>query len=175
MTTYNLFAKNQEVSIMKKVVSLALALVLMLAASIPVFAAPSPTGTYVYVVIVVPTPGGDGDYEFTTDIDEDGNQNVHVTPKPKPGYTFDHWVIEGPYRTNQPLTDKELDLIITGDIKVTPYFTKNGESPTQSVTTDTSSKSPQTGPSNSMPYVIIGLSLLAVAVSVTIVKSKKSN
>ncbi len=160
---------------MKKVVSIALALVLMLAAAVPVFAAPSPTGTYVYVVVVVPTPGGSGDYEFTTDIDEDGNQNVHITPKPNPGYTFDHWVIDGPYRTDQPLTDKELDLIITGDIKVTPYYTKDGESPTQSVTTDTSDKSPQTGPSNAMPYVMISLTLIAVAVSVTIVKSKKSN
>lgn len=160
---------------MKKVVSLALALVLMLAAAIPVFAAPSPTGTYVYVVVVTPTPGGDGDYEFTTDIDENGNQQVHITPKPNPGYTFDHWVIEGPYRTDQPLTDKEVNLIITGDIKVTPYYTKDGQTPTQSVTTDNSGKSPQTGPSNATPYVMIGLALLAVAVSVTIVKSKKSN
>ncbi len=160
---------------MKKVVSLALALVLMLAASIPVFAAPSPTGTYTYVVVVIPTTGGSGDYEFTTGIDEDGNQNVHLTPKPKSGYSFDHWVIDGPYRTDQPLTDGNLDIIITGDITVTPYYTINGESPTQAVTTDTSDKSPQTGPSSAMPYVIIGLSLIAVAVSVTIVKSKKSN
>lgn len=116
-----------------------------------------------------------GDYEFTTGIDEDGNQNVHLTPKPKSGYSFDHWVIEGPYRTDQPLTDGNLDIIITGDIKVTPYYTINGESPTQAVTTDTSDKSPQTGPSSAMPYIIIGLSLIAVAVSVTIVKSKKSN
>ena len=158
---------------MKKVVSLALALVLMLAVSIPVFAAPS--RTYTYVVVVIPTTGGSGDYEFTTGIDEDGNQNVHLTPKPKSGYSFDHWVIEGPYKTNQPLTDGNLDITITGDIKVTPYYTINGESPTQAVTTDTSDKSPQTGPSSAMPYVIIGLSLIAVAVSVTIVKSKKSN
>ena len=114
---------------MKKVVSLALALVLMLAASIPVFAAPSPTGTYTYVVVVIPTTGGSGDYEFTTGIDEDGNQNVHLTPKPKSGYSFDHWVIDGPYKTDQPLTDGNLDIIITGDIKVTPYYTINGESP----------------------------------------------
>lgn len=160
---------------MKKVVSLALALVLMLAAAIPVFAAPSPTATYTYVVVVIPTPGGDGDYEFTTDIDENGNQHVHITPVPTPGYTFDHWVIEGPYKTDQPLTDKEVNLIITGDIKVTPYYTKDGQTPTQSVTTDNSEKSPQTGPSNATPYVMIGLALLAVAVSVTIVKSKKSN
>lgn len=117
---------------MKKIVSVLFAILMVAFATIPAFAVESPVATtapattFKYEVDVIPTEGGDGSYEFTTEIDENGEQGVKIIPKPNTGYTFDHWVIDGPYTTDNKLTDGEMNLVITGDITVTPYYTKIG-------------------------------------------------
>lgn len=159
---------------MKKMVSVIMALMLVVFATVPAFAVESPTASLEYTVEVIPTEGGDGSYEFTTGIDTEGNQTVHIVPKPNPGFTFDHWVIEGPYTTDGSLTDAELDLIITGDITVTPIYKKDGQVATGTVSTDTSGKSPQTGSNEALPYVVVLLSLAACGSAVfMLVKSEK--
>lgn len=170
---------------MKKLVSIMCAILMVVFATVPAFAAnngvQSPVATTAtssleYTVIVIPTGGGDGSYEFTSDIDEDGNQNVHIVPKPNPGYTFDHWEIEGSYTTNDKLTDAEMDLVINGDIKVTPYYTKDGQIETGTVNQDGSSTSPQTGANDVLPYAVIMLSVLACGTAVVmLVKTNKKS
>ena len=170
---------------MKKLVSIMCAILIIVFATVPVFAANDPVyspvattapGSLEYTVIVIPTGGGDGSYEFTTDIDENGNQSVHIVPKPNPGYTFDHWEIEGPYTTDNKLTDAEMDLIITGDITVTPYFIKDGEVETGTVSKDGSTTSPQTGANDMLPYAVIMLSVLACGTAVVmLVKTTKKS
>lgn len=161
---------------MKKIVSIVFAIMLIALSVVPAFAAVSPTApTYKYTVEIIPTEGGDGSYEFTSSIDENGNQNVHITPKPNPGYKFDHWVIEGEYTTNDKLTDADMDLVITSDIKATPYFTKDGQVATGTVNKDTGSTSPQTGANDFVPYIVMMSSVLACGVAVMLLcKTSKS-
>lgn len=169
---------------MKKIVTVLFAIIMVAMAAVPAFAAESPvattspqTTTYKYHVEVIPSDGGDGKYEFTTDIDEEGNQHVHIIPKPNPGYVFDHWEIDGPYTTDNKLTDEEMDLIITGDIKVTPYYKKAGSSTveTGTVNKDISGTSPQTGSNDVLPYAVMMLSIAACGAGVVmLVKTSKS-
>ncbi len=168
---------------MKKLLSIMIALVMIVFATVPVFAAGtnviSPTATapdLEYKVTVIPTGGGDGSYEFKSEIDEDGNQKVHIIPIPNPGYTFDHWVIEGPYTTDDELTDAEMNLIITGDIVVTPYFVKDGKVETGTASKDNSTTSPQTGSNDFLAYAVIMISVLAcgAAMFMLVKTSKKS-
>lgn len=172
---------------MKKIVSVLFAILMVAFAAIPALAAEdsvespvattAPATTFKYEVDVIPSEGGDGSYEFTTDIDEDGNQHVHIIPKPNPGYTFDHWEIEGSYKTENKLTDSEMDLIISGDIKVTPYYKKAGSSTveTGTVNRDVNKTSPQTGTNDVLPYAIIMLSIAACGASVVmLVRTNKS-
>lgn len=161
---------------MKKIVSIMFAVMLVVLSAVPAFAVVSPTAsTYKYVVEIIPTEGGDGSYEFTTEIDENGEQGVHLTPKPNPGYTFDHWVIEGEYTTNDKLTDGEIDIVITSDITATPYYTKDGTVATGTISKDTGSTSPKTGASDAVPYVVMMLSVLACGAAVTmLVKTGKN-
>lgn len=161
---------------MKKFLAVLFAVVLVAMSCVPAFAVVSPVGTYEYEVTVIPTGGGDGSYEFTTSIDENGEQHVQIKPIPNPGYTFDHWVIDGPYRTEHKLTDAEMDLIITGDITVTPYYVKDstGETP-GAVSTDKSPTSPVTGSSDMPVYTIVILAVAVCGVSVVkLAKSKKA-
>lgn len=163
---------------MKKVISAAVVVLMLFISVIPTFAAVSPQSTtYKYTVEVIPSTGGDGQYEFTTNIDKDGNQHVHLTPKPKPGYVFDHWVIDGKYVTNDELTKGDIDLIISGDIKVTPYYRKAGSSTVETGTVhkDNTGTSPKTGSNDFIPYAVIILSVAACgAVVVKLVKSKNN-
>lgn len=172
---------------MKKIVSVLFAILMVVFATIPAFAAEdsvespvattAPATTFKYEVDVIPSEGGDGSYEFTTDIDEDGEQHVHIIPKPNPGYTFDHWEIDGSYKTDNKLTDSEMDLIISGDIKVTPYYKKSGSSTveTGTVNRDVNKTSPQTGANDVLPYAIIMLSIAACGASVVmLVRTNKS-
>ena len=172
---------------MKKIVSVLFAVLMVAFATIPAFAAENsvvspvattaPATTFRFEVDVIPTEGGDGSYEFTTEIDENGNQHVHIIPKPNPGYTFDHWEIDGPYTTEDKLTDSEMDLIITGDITVTPYYKKTGSSTveTGTVNEDGNKTSPQTGTNDVLPYAVIMLSVVACGAAVVmLVRTNKS-
>ena len=172
---------------MKKIVSVLFAILMVVFATIPAFAAEdsvespvattAPATTFKYEVDVIPSEGGDGSYEFTTDIDENGEQHVHIIPKPNPGYTFDHWEIDGSYKTDNKLTDSEMDLIISGDITVTPYYKKSGSSTveTGTVNRDVNKTSPQTGTNDVLPYAIIMLSIAACGASVVmLVRTNKS-
>ncbi len=161
---------------MKKIITVLIAVVMIALSVVPAFAVISPTAPDIeYVVIVIPTEGGDGSYEFTTEIDENGEQHVVIKPIPTPGYTFTHWEIEGPYTTDNKHTDEIMDLIITGDIIVTPYYEKDGVPATTPVDTDTSDKSPQTGSSDAVVYAVMLLSLVACSVAaVKLAKAKKN-
>ena len=169
---------------MKKIVTVLVAIIMVAMAAVPAFAVESPvattspqTTTYKYYVEVIPSDGGDGKYEFTTDIDEEGRQHVHIIPKPNPGYVFDHWEIEGSYTTDNKLTDEEIDLVITGDIKVIPYFRKPGSSTveTGTVNKDMSDTSPKTGSNDVLPYAVMMLSIAACGAGVVmLVKTSKS-
>lgn len=170
---------------MKKAVSVLFAVVMVVFASVPAFAAEgevnspvattAPDSSLKYEVDIIPTEGGDGSYEFITEIDENGNQVVRIIPKANPGYTFDHWEIDGPYTTENKLTDPEMKLVITGDITVKPYYTKAGTVATGTVSTDTSTTSPQTGANDAIPYAVGALSLLACGAAVVmLVKTNKS-
>ncbi|MEE0913098.1 MAG: hypothetical protein U0L76_00740 [Ruminococcus sp.] len=170
---------------MKKLVSIMCAILMVVFATVPAFAAEndvvSPVATTApdslkYNVVVIPTEGGDGSYEFTTEIDENGEQGVKIIPKPNTGYTFDHWVIDGPYTTDNKLTDGEMNLVITGDITVTPYYTKDGVVQQGTVSKDNSQTSPKTGANDVLPYAVIMLSVLACggAVAMLVKTNKKS-
>ncbi len=160
---------------MKKILSVVIAVMMLVLTTVPAMAVVSPEATYKYVVEVIPTEGGDGTYEFTTDIDEEGNQHVHIRPLPNPGYKFDHWVVDGPYTTDDKYTSEEMDLIITGDITVTPYYVKDGTVATGTVSKDDSPTSPQTGTNDVIPYAVMILSVLACGTAVLmLVKTSKS-
>jgi hypothetical protein len=176
---------------MKKLVSVLFALMLVAFSVVPAFAVSSPqASTYKYVVNVVPSEGGDGAYEFVTEIDQDGKQHVQITPVENEGYIFDHWVIDGPYSTDNNLTDSTMNIIITGDVQVTPYYVKKTDSSSTdssastsstsstsatsaTVKKDTNSTSPQTGSNDAIAYTIAILATAACAVAVLkLVKSK---
>lgn len=149
---------------MKKILAVTAAVLLIALSVIPAFAAniDSPTAPHGnYQITIVPGPGGGGDYDFVTGVDDDGNQTVHVIAKPNDGYTFTGWTIEGDYKTNGKLTDAELDLIVHGDIKLIPNYSKNGENVTPDTKVDNGTKSPKTGYSAS---TIVALSLCSLAV-----------
>ncbi len=165
---------------MKKLISVMCTVLLVIFAAVPAFAAESPQATtFAYDVIIIPTPGGDADYEKVTEINDDGEQEVHLTSSPKDGYRFDHWEMDGPYKTTDKLTDGDIDVIITGDITVTPVFKAIGTS-TQPATNatiniDNSSKSPQTGSNDVVPYTVVILSVIACGVmGAFVIKSSKS-
>ncbi len=168
---------------MKKAIAVLFAVIMVAFATVPAFAAEvnspvattAPDSSLEYEVDIIPTEGGDGTYEFVTEIDENGNQVVSISPKPNPGYTFNHWEIDGPYTTENELTDAQMRLIITGDITVTPYFEKSGTVATGTVSTDTSTTSPQTGANDALPYAVGVLSLLACGAAVAmLVRTNKS-
>ena len=168
---------------MKKAIAVLFAVIMVAFATIPAFAAEvnspvattAPDSSLEYEVDIIPTEGGDGTYEFVTEIDENGNQVVSISPKPNPGYTFNHLEIDGPYTTENELTDAQMRLIITGDITVTPYFEKSGTVATGTVSTDTSTTSPQTGANDALPYAVGVLSLLACGAAVAmLVRTNKS-
>lgn len=163
---------------MKKLLSFAAAVMILIVSLVPVFAAESPVATATYDININPSIGGSGAFEFTTSIGVNGEQGVRLHAKPEDGYTFDHWEINGPYTTNGKLTDPELDIIIAGDISVTPYYTKNGTVATQPATTytvktDNSAKSPQTGSSGNIAFVVLSVSLIAAAVAVKFIKTSR--
>lgn len=173
---------------MKKIVVCLMALMLVIVTAVPAFAAgdvKSPNGNYKYKVDINDGVGGSADYEFVTEINDAGEQVVHLTSTPKDGYKFDHWVIEGSFVVDgASYTSKEffttpLDLTITGDITVTPYFVKiDGTEPTQAGTTvvvqkDTGSSSPKTGSNDAPLYFIILFAAAACGVATfKFVKSK---
>jgi hypothetical protein len=173
---------------MKKLVSVLFALMLVAFSVVPAFAVSSPqASTYKYVVNVVPSEGGDGAYEFVTEIDQDGKQHVQITPVENEGYIFDHWVIDGPYSTDNNLTDSTMNIVITGDVQITPYYSKKTDSSSTdssastsstsatsaTVKKDTNSTSPQTGSNDAVAYTIAILATAACAVAVLkLVKSK---
>ena len=146
---------------MKKVISIVFAVMLIALSALPAFAVEvdSPISEFEYGVTVVPYPsnGGNGTYEFTTEIDEDGFQVVHLVSKPNEGFKFDHWEIEGEYTTDNKLTDAEIDVVISGDIIVKPYFVSltPDETPTTVVNKDTTPTSPKTGYDNTALYAIL--------------------
>lgn len=168
---------------MKKLISVAVVVLMLVCSVVPAFAANSPeVTTYKYSVTIVDTTGGAGTFEYTTDVNEKGEQTIHLRPQPQEGYVFDHWVIDGAYVAEGDLTDAELDLIISGDIKITPVYVKAGSQDSTDATAatsatiseDTSKTSPQTGSNNVAPFVVIILSLAACgAVATMLVKSKK--
>lgn len=153
---------------MKKTLAILVAILLVALSITPAFAesvdSPRPTKAN-YQITIVPGSGGGGnyDFDFVTPVDDNGKQTVHFIAKPDDGYEFKGWTFEGDYTTIGNLTDLEIDLIVSGDIKATPVFAKKGETtPTTPATpakTDTSTKSPKTGAND---YVFAGIALLAV-------------
>ena len=115
-----------------------------------------------YQITIIPGPeGGSYDFEYKTPVDDDGNQTVHFHAKPDEGYEFTGWTFEGNYTPLGNLTDTELDVIVSGDIKATPNFKKIGSSETtekKDTKIDDSSKSPKTGTN----YVYVGIASLAL-------------
>lgn len=160
---------------MKRILAILVAVLIIAVSAIPVFAADvkSPKATVAnYQITIIPGSGG-GTYDFTykTPVDDDGNQTVHFTAKPDDGYKFTGWTFDGNYTPLGNLTDTELDLIITGDIKATPNFEKisSGDSTDKSTDKgtsasakdtkiDDSTKSPKTG----VNYVYVGIASVAL-------------
>lgn len=162
----------------KKFLSVAVALLIMLVSAVPAFAVSSPVATVEYKVNMHLSNGGTGSYKFTTGINENGEQGVYLEAETKDGYKFENWVIEGPYSTKEELTSESVDIIITGDIDVTPMFSSKDASATQPsstapVVTDDSSKSPQTGNSNAVLFIVLIGSLTAAAVAVKFLKTSR--
>lgn len=164
---------------MKKVVSAVITVLLLALSVVPAFAVESPVApANEYKITIITTEGGNASYEFTSEIDENGNQSVHLTSLPNEGYAFDHWVIDGSYTTEDALTKSEIDIIISSDITVTPYYSKDGTTvtdPPTTIKTDTGSTSPKTGYDNNFPYAVIFLAAAAcgfAALTLKLVKSK---
>lgn len=168
---------------MKKIVSVLFAILMVAFTAIPAFAAESPVATtapattFKYEIDMIPSEGGSGSYDILTDIDENGEQKIHITQKPNPGYNFDHWEIDGSYKTDNKLTDADMDLIISGDMKIIPYFKKIGSSvvETGTVNRDGNTTSPKTGANDVLPYAVIMLSIAACGVAVImLIRTNKS-
>lgn len=161
---------------MKRVISV-LAVVIVLAISIiPAFAVPSEEPPKPgYVITVDPTDNGDVTYVPTSEVKEDGTQSFHFTAVPKDGYTFDGWVIDGKYTTTDDLKKAEIDIVISGPIKVTPSFVKKGaaDNGKTDVNTDKSSTSPKTGSSDVVAVSLVALSALVIASAVVVAKKSK--
>lgn len=164
---------------MKKVLAVLFAVLLIAVSAVPAFAAESPSGTYSYNVDVVPSDGGSAKTDIKTDVDDKGNTITiaTITVVVEDGYEFDHWTIDGAYTTDNKLTDKEITLVLSSDVTVTPSFKKIGSTDATTsattVTTDKTSTSPKTGSSDVAVFSVI---LLAAAVcgvaTLKLVKSK---
>jgi hypothetical protein len=156
---------------MKKTLAILVAVLIIAVSAIPAFAvdiqSPKPT-TANYQITIIPGGGG-GTYDFTykTPVDDDGKQTVHFVAKPDDGYKFTGWTFDGTYTPLGNLTDTEIDLVITGDIKATPNFEKissgdgtdKGSSANAKETKiDNSTKSPKTGTN----YVYVGIACVAL-------------
>ena len=152
---------------MKRTLAIFVAVLVIALSAIPAFAAEvdykSPVPTIAnYQITIIPGPeGGSYDFEYKTPVDDDGNQTVHFHAKPDEGYEFTGWTFEGNYTPLGNLTDTELDVIVSGDIKATPNFKKIGSSETtekKDTKIDDSSKSPKTGTN----YVYVGIACVAL-------------
>ena len=164
---------------MKKTLAILVAMLIIAVSAIPAFAvdiqSPKPT-TANYQITIIPGGGG-GTYDFTykTPVGEDGKQTVHFTAKPDDGYKFTGWTFDGDYTPLGNLTDAELDIVVTGDIKATPNFEKisSGDSSdkgtdkgtdkgssanAKETKIDNSTKSPKTG----VNYVYVGIACVAL-------------
>ena len=176
---------------MKKVMALCFAVLIAVLAAVPVFAAkdknPSPTKPKEYTIIVHNNNGGTGTY--TTELDEDG-RHATLVAHPKNGYRFKGWKINGKYVLEVgKLTDKEITILLQGDVEATPIFEKIGSksssssSPTSSSTSsgstisiNSSTTSPQTSDNNGIFFIIAFAAVFAViacAVGVKLAVSKK--
>lgn len=151
---------------MKKTLAIIVAVLVIALSVIPAFAAEnnvvSPKATVAdYQVIIIPAGGGTYDFIYKTPVDDDGKQTIHFSAKPDDGYKFTGWTIDGEYTPLGKLTDAELDLIVSSDIKVTPNFEKIGSDGTtekKDTKVDTSSKSPKTGTN----YIYVGIASVAL-------------
>lgn len=152
---------------MKKALAILVAVLVIALSAIPAFAAEndyqSPKATVANYQITV-TPGSEGgtyNFEYKTPVGDDGKQTVHFVAKPDDGYEFTGWTFDGNYTPLGNLTDAELDVIVSGDIKATPNFKKIGSSGTtekKDTKIDDSSKSPKTGTN----YVFAGIACVAL-------------
>ena len=152
---------------MKRTLAILVAVLVIALSAIPAFAAevdyksPAPTIANYQITIIPGTEGGSYDFEYKTPVDDDGNQTVHFHAKPDEGFEFTGWTFEGNYTPLGNLTDTELDVIVSGDIKATPNFKKIGSSETtekKDTKIDDSSKSPKTGTN----YVYVGIACVAL-------------
>lgn len=169
---------------MKKIVSCFLALMLVMFAAVPVFAADddikSPEGTFKYKVVLNQSIGGIANYEIKSEVNAKGEQEIHLYVTVDDNYNFDHWIIDGAYITKGSIKDSEIDIIITSDVTITPYFVKSDGTtePTQAGTSivvqkDTSPSSPKTGRNDAPVYALILFALAACSIAtVKFVKSK---
>lgn len=166
---------------MKKVVSCILAIMLVVFAAIPVFAADikSPEGLIKYNITMNQQVSGTAGYEIKTEINADGEQEVHLYVTVDSNYAFDHWTIDGSYKALGSLKDSALDIIITSDVTITPYYVKvdGSTNPTQAGTSivvkDTSPSSPKTGRNDAPVYALILFALAACSIAtVKFIKSK---
>lgn len=164
---------------MKKLLAVLATIMILALSVVPAFAesvdSPSPTKAN-YQITIIPGPGGGTyDFDYKTPVGDDGKQTVHFTAKPDDGYKFTGWTFDGDYTTTGSLTDTEIDIIISGDIKVTPAFTKIGEESKKSDTdtkVDNSTKSPKTGYNAN---TIIAVSVASLAVVGLVFLAKKRN
>lgn len=173
---------------MKKVMAV-MAVLLVLALSVfPAFAeeatrVPSPSGGLNYTVTIIPTEGGTGSYAFTTEI-VDGKQGVHLDAIPNEGFSFASWDIQGSYTvTNLDSATGAMDIVISSDIVCTPYYSKPGDTPGETIVPSATAKidnnttSPKTGNTDTTMVVMIALAaVLTVAAGVgaaTVVAKKK--
>lgn len=169
---------------MKKIVSCFLALMLVMFAAVPVFAADddikSPEGTFKYKVVLNQSIGGIANYEIKSEVNAKGEQEIHLYVTVDDNYNFDHWTIDGAYTTKGSLKDSTLDIIISSDVTITPYYVKSDGTtePTQAGTSivvqkDTSPSSPKTGRNDAPVYALILFALAACSIAtVKFVKSK---
>ncbi len=117
---------------MKRTLAILVAVLVIALSAIPAFAAEndyvSPKATVANYQITIIPGGGGGTYDFTykTPVDDDGKQTVHFVAKPDDGYEFTGWTFDGNYTLLGNLTDTELDVIVSSDIKATPNFKKIG-------------------------------------------------
>lgn len=168
---------------MRKAFAIAIAVLLIAVSALPAFAevVTSPHATTADYIITIPEDieGGSVVAEIKSDVDEDGNQVVVIRGVPDDGYDFAGWVIEGEFVPHGDLTDAELELLISSDIKVVPSFVKKGQpaSPTTpgEKQIDNGSKSPQTGSSDTVAYVVLFTSVAALLVTVAVVKRRSAN
>lgn len=152
---------------MKRTLAILVAVLVIALSAIPAFAAEndylSPKATVANYQITIIPGGGGGTYDFTykTPVDDDGKQTVHFVAKPDDGFEFTGWTFDGNYTPLGNLTDAELDVIVSSDIKATPNFKKTGSSETtekKDTKIDDSSKSPKTGTN----YVYVGIACVAL-------------